>query len=640
MDVKLHSEGRYRFGPFVVDPAARELLRDGTPIALTGRLFETLLVFIRNPGRILTKDELFEAIWPGRYVEESSLKQAISSLRKALGEDVETQYIVTAAGRGYSFTAPVVQETGRAANTPVISYPTATAADHAPSLDFGTQADTNPRGAARLKWRRIAYIAGFALAFVLMVGLALIFRERWAAMLGQPKSASGPRLQSVAVLPFANLSGDPGQQYLADGFSEELIDTLNNVSALRVADRTSSFYFGTHPAPMAEIARRLHVGAVLEGSMRRDGQHLRITVALTNALGGYRYWTHSYDRDFADILNLQREIATNVTQSLLATLHAGAAVRMPTGGTNNSAAFDDFLRGLRLMRGRDEKSYKSALAAFDAAIRLDPHYAVAEELRAYVLTFLGEPGSLAQALDAANHAISLVPGWGEGHAAKGFVLLQMLDFAGAERELLRARSLAPGDVNIDRPFSYLECWLGHRMAAEAAAARVVARIPSDSWGYWDQADVYYYDRRYQDALAAAGHAKALVATGAPGGEQANSGFAWLALGRPDVAASICAATKTPEETECLAIVEHRLGKVADAEAQLAALHKSLDDRGAYNYAQIYAQWGEPELALHWLNAAYGMRDTGLIALKVDPLLDPIRKAPGFADIERRLNFPG
>jgi TolB-like protein/tetratricopeptide (TPR) repeat protein len=445
------------------------------------------------------------------------------------------------------------------------------------------------------------------------------------------------------------MSGDRSQQYLADGFSEELIDALSNVDSLRVTDRTSSFYFGDHSAPVAEIARRLNVGAVLEGSIRRDGRHLRITVALINAVSGYRFWAHSYDRDFSDILNLQREIAENVTQSLVATLHAGERMQMPVGGTNNSLAFDDFLRGLRFMNGRDEPSYRSSLAAFDEAVRLDPGYARAQVMRAYVLMFLAAFGTatdqdavrntLLQALGAANRAVLLAPGWGESYAAKGAVLMTMLDFAGSERELQRARSLAPGDIGVDRPYAYLESYLGHPAAAEAAAARVVARYPTDGNGYWDQARVYYLDRHYQDALAASRHGSALVATGPPGGDEATWALAWLALGRADMAARICAPNKTWEETLCLAIAAHRLGNFAEAQSRLAALRTLLGERGAYNYAQIYAQWGAPENALAWLETAYRLHDTGIVQLKVDPLMDPIRARPEFADIEHRLNFP-
>jgi TolB-like protein len=453
----------------------------------------------------------------------------------------------------------------------------------------------------------------------------------------------------VAVLPFANMSGDPGQQYLADGFSEELINALSNVNSLRVVDRTSSFYFGDHPAPLAEIARRLDAGAVLEGSLRRDGRHLRITVALINAISGYRFWTHSYDRDFSDILKLQGEIAEKVTQSLLATLHAGAAMQKPMGGTDNSLAFDAYLRGLRLMNGRDSPSYRSALAAFDEAARLDPHYARAQAMRAYVLMFLAAFGTatdrtpvrdtLLQALDAANLAVSLAPGWGESHAAKGAVLLTLLDFAGAEHELLRARSLAPDDIGVDRPYAYLESWLDHPAAAEAAAARVVARYPAEGSGYWDQAQIYYLDRHYREALAASQHGSALVATGPPGGEEATAALAWLALGRADIATRICAPNRTWQETVCLAIAAQRLGHLAEAQARLTALHTLLGDRGAYNYAQIYAQWSDTKNALAWLTAAYRLHDTGIVQLKVDPLMDPIRARPEFADIERRLDFP-
>ena len=632
MDAKAPDEGCYRFGPFVLDPRKRELLRDGAPVALTYRLFETLLVFVRNPGRALSKDELLEAIWPGRYMEEGSLKQAIFALRKSLGGGDEAQFIVTAPGRGYSFAVPVYREPGNgpAAETGPLAGPVAR---------FVAPVAAEPARPSR-RWNRAAFVAA-ALVVAGAIALFLVQRSTYEHAPPVVHAAFNPPPRSVAVLAFTNMSGDPRQEYLADGLSEELTDALSRVDALRVASRTSAFFFKSHPATIADIARQLNVGAVLEGSIRREGQRLRITVQLINAVTGYHFWSRSYDRDFGDILKLQTEIADAITRSLQVTLQAGDAERLAMGGTNNSAAFDYFLRGLRLMRGRDEPSYRSALAAFDEAVRLDPQYARAHVMRTYMLMFLADStarDTQLHALDAANRAVSLAPGWGLAHAAKGDVLLTMLDFANADRELSRARSLAPNDANVDRPYAYVESHLGHFAAAEAAAARVVERFPTDAWGYWDQAQVYYLARRYQDALAASRHASALALTG-PAADQATSALIWLALGRADIAASICAPNKAWQETQCLAIAAYRLGKFAEAQARMAALRTAMGNAGAYGYAQIYAQWGARKEAVAWLKTAYGLHDTGLVALKVDPLMDPIRATPEFADIERHLNFP-
>jgi len=644
MDTSLRATGVYVFASFRLDATRRILLRDGQPVSLSSRVFDTLLYLVDHADRVIEKDELLNAVWAGRFVEEANLSQTIFVLRKTLRDLGEAdELIATISGRGYRFTAPVRRDAGSAApaaqpnlllpgfDTPVAAAETAGAREAAVSSRA---------------WFRYAALGGAAFLF----GAVLLFMLVWRTPRATEVVAGAfrPPPRSVAVLAFANMSGDPGQDYLSDGFAEELIDTLSGVKSLFVADRASAFYFKNHPAPVTEIAHRLNVGAVLEGSIRREGQRLRIAVQLINAASGYQFWSRSYDRNFGDILKLQSEIAENVTRSLRATLHAGGPMQSAMGGTANSAAFDAFLRGIRFTRGRDEASFRSALAAFDDAVRLDPRYAGAHSMRAIALLILAGIGPTdtantlteieAKALDAANRAVALAPGWGPAHAARGSVLASMLDFPDAERELSEARALAPNNVSVDRAYEHLESTLGHPAAAEAAAARVIARNPTDSYGYWDQALVLYLGRRYQDSLAASRHAAALSDT-APPGDQAVAALDWLALKRPQIAHDACAPNRNWQQTECLAIAAYQLGHLAEAKAQLANLRRSLGDWGAYNYSQIYAQWGDRKNAIAWLNTAYRLHDTGLGMLKEDALLDPIRGMPEFADIERRLNFP-
>src|ERR1700731_3542556 len=230
MDVRTADEGCYRFGPFLLEPAKRLLVRDGEPLELTHRVFETLLVFVRNPGRTLTKDELHEAIWPGRYMEESSLKQAIFTLRKTLGgETGDSQYIATASGYGYSFLATVERI---ASSQPQESIQAESISASAAAL---TRMDMQPtpvaaRHGSAVRWRagHRAVAAIFVAALLLTVAVSFVAMRWWLATPQSANPALHPPPRSVAVLAFTNMSGDPKQEYFSDGFSEELINTLAN----------------------------------------------------------------------------------------------------------------------------------------------------------------------------------------------------------------------------------------------------------------------------------------------------------------------------------------------------------------------------------------------------------------------------
>jgi TolB-like protein/DNA-binding winged helix-turn-helix (wHTH) protein len=651
MDASVRDTGVFLFGAFRLDGMRRCLARDGAPLKLPPKLFDTLLYLVEHAGRLVEKDELLTAVWDGRFVEEANLTQTVFLLRRVLQADETTaDFIVTVPGHGYRFVAPVRRETDLGAT----AVPSAVAQMFVPQSSPAArleppatkQAATKPSRARSWLGR-----AGFVAAALVVAGLiSLLLVQRWDSGRAPPgaRAAFNPPPRSVAVLAFTNMSGDPSQDYLADGLSEQLTGSLSDVPALHVAARTSAFYFKTHPATIGDIARQLNVGAVLEGSVRREGRRLRITAQLINAVSGYHFWSHSYDRDFGDILKLETEIAEDVTRSLQVTLLAEDSARLRMGGTENSAAFDAFLQGIRFMHGRDEVSYRSALAAFDEAVRLDPHYAAAQAKRAYVLVFVANfettsnlarvQATRAQAIDAADRAVALAPDWGEAHAARGAILLTSLDLGGAEREFLRARALAPDDVEVDRSFAFLEAYLGHRDAAVTAAARVVARYPLDADSYTDQAEVLYYSHRYEDSLTALRHARALAATEPPR-DQLILASDYLAEGKAKMAREYCIAGRNWEQTFCLAIAAHQLGRRSEAEAQLGKLRESSGDNAAYQYAETYAQWGDMKSALAWLKTAAKLHDAGLMMLRTDPLLDPIRGSPQFVDIERRLNFP-
>jgi TolB-like protein/DNA-binding winged helix-turn-helix (wHTH) protein len=637
MDVLLREQGAYRFGRYSLDPVRRTLLCDEERIKLAERLFDVLLYLVANNGRVVERDELLQAVWAGRIVEDSNVGQAIFALRKVLraGGGAEGA-IVTVPGRGFRFAEPVTFEPAQVAPAPF----------EAPPLE-ATPLEATPleARAPAARWR-----GGLSLMIAtLVLVVALLGSVLWRAALppgGKPAdTVFAPPPHSVAVLAFDNLSGDPGQAYLSDGLSEQLIDSLTQIDALRVAARTSAFSFRGSRATIAQISRALNVGAVLAGSVRRTGGKVVVIAQLTNALTGFNIWSRTYDRDQADLVNVQTDIALAVARSVKVALPDDTQTRLNVGGTAIAAAYDAYLRGMTLRRAaRDAADYRAALAEFDRALALDPGFALAHAKRAVTLVAVeslsadatsAQHQMIRQAQDAADRAVSLAPMLGAAHSARGAVLGHfLLDHAGAFNEQSKARALTPGNAAIESNYASAALALGHVDLAVEAARRSAELDPlsADSWG--QLAQVFYEGHRYGEALEALDRERAVVAV-VPQRHSVLRALVLLMMGQAQAARSICAAGSDWQETQLLALADHALGQQAAAEADLARLRAVLGDDAASNYAEIYAQWGQKADALRWFDMAVRNRDPGLLHVLLDPLLDPIRGEPQFrAALER------
>jgi TolB-like protein/Tfp pilus assembly protein PilF len=461
-----------------------------------------------------------------------------------------------------------------------------------------------------------------------------------------PAAAFAPPPHSIAVLPFVNMSGDKEQDYFSDGLSEELLNSLARINELQVAARTSSFYFKGEHVDLATIARKLNVASVLEGSVRRSGNTVRITAQLNNAVTGFHLWSQTYERDLGDVLKLQTEIATAVANALKVALLGDVATKIEVGGTHNPAAFDAYLRGLRAAR-LDPDAIQAAIAAQTEAIRLDSKYALAFAARSVALTTYGDffaptaatRDTFAKALADARTAIALAPELGEGHAALAEVLRTgFLDFARAREEYERAVTLAPGNAFVLGRYGYFAATMGDADAGIAASRRAVALDRLNADAYDRLGHTLMRARHFHDAIEAYHQALALepgLATSI-----ARSGQAYYALGDLQNARAACESKIDFYQSQvCLAVTYNKLGQRAAAEAMLAKLRAASGDAVLYQYAQIYAQWGNLSRALEELEAALRLRDPGLHGLKTDFLLDPLRKEPRFQAVMRELKLP-
>jgi TolB-like protein len=508
-----------------------------------------------------------------------------------------------------------------------------------------TTAARGPAGVASTRASRGAWLA---VAIVIATGAAYLLIEKpWDARPPPPAVFSPPR-HSIAVLPFVNLSADKEQEYFSDGLTEELLNSLAEINELQVAARTSAFSFKGKDTDIGTIARKLNVGAVLEGSVRRSANTIRITAQLINAVTGFHLWSKTYDRDLGDVLKLQTEIATSVASALKVTLLGDVAAKVELGGTRNPGAFDAYLRGAKAFSSRrDTKDLPTAIAAYTEAIRLDPHYALAFAGRSIALSnYAGEAETAATVREGfdkaqadARQALALAPDLAQAHLVLAVVSEEgTLDFTQASEAYERALALAPGNSEVLRISGRFAAYMGHFDAGVAATRRAVALDPLGRQSHSTLGLALYAARRYEDAVAA--YTEVISLDPDYKATYGFRGLAYYGLGDLERARASCETKPDHWVSQwCLAVIYDKLARHADAEAVLSKMKTAMGDASAYQYAEIYAQWGNKAQALGWLETAMRLRDPGLELLKTDPLMDPVRKEPRFQAIERELKFP-
>jgi TolB-like protein len=498
-------------------------------------------------------------------------------------------------------------------------------------------------------WSKAALLATIAVvvaALGYVVANRVVLSKRGVEV--APATAFAPPPHSIAVLPFVNLSGDKEQEYFSDGLTEELLNSLSAINELQVAARTSAFSFKGKDNDIGMIARKLNVGALLEGSVRRSEHTIRITAQLIDAVTGFHLWSKTYDRNLGDVLDLQTEIATAVSEALKVTLLGDVAARIELGGTHNPAAFDSYLRASKAYASRHEaKSVPTAIAAYTQAIDLDPNYALAFAGRSRAFaTYAGEVAEGAEVRESfikaeadAKRAIELAPDLAAGHMALARVFQTgTLDFARAREEYERAQVLAPGNATVLSASAGFDAIMGQSGAGIAALRRAVVLDPLSSTPYGALGEALYAARRYGEAATV--FSQGINVDPNFKLTYAFRGLALYGLGDLEKARASCESQRDDWLSQvCLAVVYNKLGRRADAEAVLAKLKATQGDDAAYQYAQIYAQWGARPKALEWLDKAMSVRDPGLEFLKADPLFDPLRKEPRFQAIEQELKFP-
>ena len=510
-------------------------------------------------------------------------------------------------------------------------------------------APPRPAQAPRAAWTRRSWLLGTG-----GVGAATLAGAGWFWWRRTTPAPAVASPNSIAVLPFANLSSDKDQSYFSDGLTGEIRATLARNRRLAVIAQVSSEAAGEGQKDARRIAADLGVAYLLNGSVQRSGGTVRIATELVEGQGGFSRWAQSFDRPMSNIFAVQSEIAAAVASALGSTLTPGAAAADPgvaaaqdSGGTTNVAAFDAYLRGRALYnRSENEASDRAALAQFDAAIALDPRFAAAHSARARALLSIANQYARADqtatlydaASQAAVDATTLAPGFADAQSTLGFVLFQgRLDIRGAREAYEKSYQSGAGDATVLGRYALYVALIGNANAAAPAMTRAVELDPLNPLVHRSMASVLYAARRYDDMAAPLERALALNAKVS----RVHSALGNMLLQTGRTAAAQKEFTREPQAMSRLtglAIAQHKLNQTAEANKTWQKLLADLGDSALYQQAQVQSQWGNRDAAMALLQRARKLGDSGLIYAQTDPLLDPLRSLPAFQQLLQQLGF--
>jgi TolB-like protein/Flp pilus assembly protein TadD len=479
-----------------------------------------------------------------------------------------------------------------------------------------------------------------------VVSIGLFFLGRYTAGNATPRnseSATAVPQKSIAVLPLLNESGDPKDEYFSDGLSEELIAALAQISGLKVIGRSSSFRFKERTEEPKTIGEKLGVTTLLEGTVRKQGDRVRIVAELINAADGIEMWTRTFDRELKDIFAVQQEIARAVAESLRVKLF-GTQENSSQIATNNVEAHNAYLQGHFHFLRRNVDDYRKAISYFDRALELDPNYALAYAERAEAWTMIGDltgqrPTAYPKARSDAERAVAIAPGLAEARAALGWVrFFGEWKFADGLSELKRAKELSPTNPTANDLLARVIVYLGRIDEAERQAREAVELDPLSVATQFNLARVLFFAGKLDEADAAGRKLTELQ----PSSSSSHRWQVLVAVQRGDGETALREAQLEPDDgfrSFELALAYHVLGDRKEADAALADLIAHARDGFAYQIAQVYAVRGEADKAFEWLQISFDDHDGGTLGLAVDPLLRGLHDDPRYKNLLAKLGLP-
>ncbi|HTX36066.1 MAG TPA: winged helix-turn-helix domain-containing protein [Bryobacteraceae bacterium] len=616
--IRKKREHFFEFGRFRLDPVERVLYAGGQPVPLTLKAFETLLALVENSGHVVPKDELLKRVWPDTFVEEGTLVQNIATLRRALSDGADQRSpIETVPRRGYRFSATVNQVD---ADEPVVE----------------------PK--SRQAYRTVVRAA---MATVLLVAV-------WFGVEGRRSPAPQREKIRLAVLPFVNLSGDPGQDYFSNGLTEEMITQLGSLEPARLAviARTSSMQYKDTRKDARRIGRELGVDYIMEGSVRRDAGRVRITAKLIRVNDQTNLWAQDYDRNLTDILSLQNDVTSAIAAEIRLKLTPAASARAANAVPLDPKVLEMYLEGRYFWNKRTESGILRAIDYFNQAIARAPRYAQAYAGLADAYALLGSlanatmprPEAMTKAKASALQALEIDDSLAEAHTSLAFVLMQYeWDWPGSEREFQRALELNPNYATAHQWYGFWLMARGRSGEALDEERRAQENDPLSTIVETDTCQLLTYLGRNDEAIRHAQRALELD----PGFPLAHLYLAEAFAGKKEYQEAILEAGKALDlnaDPTWAQSVRARIYALAGQTDQTQAILQKLlraaspQDGRAMVVAQVYAALGEKDAAFEWLENAYRQREGGLILLQVASAFQPIHQDPRFSDLVRRIGL--
>jgi TolB-like protein/DNA-binding winged helix-turn-helix (wHTH) protein/Tfp pilus assembly protein PilF len=632
------------FGPFRLDAANHSLWRGSEKLAITPKSFDVLRYLVENAGRLVSQNELLEALWQETYVNPEVLRKYILEIRRALGDRAgQPLYVETQPKRGYRFVAPVTDESEEPRLATPGSAKPEIATDQTSDQSLGQSSTQSPgqspdreeflsQDSLRVN-HVIPIVITIALALIVVLAVSAYF---WRGRNRTQPPARPASTASIAVLPFADLSPQHDQEYFADGLSEQLINSLTKAPGLKVVARSSAFQFKGKNEDLRSVGKQLGVANVLEGSVRKDGNRVRITAALTKVDDGFQLWSENYDREIGDLLEAQDEIARDVSSALQVKLLSPGASAAGGSLNTNPEAYQAFLQGQYFVaRGQNKHDMDQALDYAAQAIKLDGNFAPAWAQRSQVLQSMATVALIEnndgfhRARESAEKAIALDPNLPTGYLTLALIQINHdWDWDGANISLDRAASLAPGNADVVGNQAYLARTLGHLDTAIELYKRATAMDPLRANFHLALGYVLCSVARYDESLAALDRA-----------EELNPRLSSLHLTRgkvfmnqdrlPEALAEMEKETGEWEKFSGEALVYAKLGDRQASDRALKNLIATHQNDCAYQVAEAYAYRGEIDPAFRWVERSIRQRDPGAPELKTGFLMQGLRGDPRF-----------